>query len=148
VQVARAAGLPFMKRTDGCLWPILDMIVETGIDVLDPIEPVAGMDIGRVKEAYGDRIALAGNVDCSHVLPHGTLEDVVEAVKETLAKGGVGGGLILASSNSIHPAVKPENYRVMVEAAREHGRYPLDPDMVEQYRRKDYAAPYRQQRLA
>ncbi len=148
VQVARAAGLPFMKHTDGCLWPILDMIVETGIDVLDPIEPVAGMDIGRVKEAYGDRIALAGNVDCSHVLPHGTPEDVVEAVKETLAKGGVGGGLILASSNSIHPAVKPENYRAMVEAAREHGRYPLDPDMVEQYRRKDYAAPYRQQRLA
>lgn len=145
VGVAKGSGLPFMKHTDGCLWPILDMIVGAGIDILDPVEPVAGMDIGRVKEAYGDRIALAGNVDCGHLLPHGTAEEVVEAVKETLAKGAVGGGLILASSNSIHPAVKPENYRAMVDAARKYGRYPLSPDMVRQYRQKNYAAGYREQ---
>ena len=138
VDVAKEKGVPFLKHTDGCLWLILDMIVDTGIDVLDPIEPVAGMDIGRVKEAYGDRVALAGNVDCSHLLPNGTPEQVAEAVKETLAKGGVGGGLILASSNSIHPAVRAENYRAMVEAGRQYGRYPLDPAMVEAYRQKDY----------
>jgi len=143
VGVAHAHGLPFLKHTDGDLWPIIDMIVDAGIDVLDPIEPVANMDIGRVKERYGDRIALAGNVDCSHLLPYATPEQVVEAVKETLAKGGVGGGLILASSNSIHPAVRPENYRAMVEAARRHGNYPLDPDMVREYREKDYAADLR-----
>jgi uroporphyrinogen decarboxylase len=148
VQAAAEAGLPFLKHTDGCLWPILDMIVEAGIDVLDPIEPVAGMDIGRVKQLYGDRIALAGNVDCSHLLPYGTTDDVIEAVKETLAKGGADGGLVLASSNSIHPTVKPENYRAMVEAARRYGRYPLDPQMVSEYRQKDYAARLREQRLA
>jgi uroporphyrinogen decarboxylase len=142
VSVAREKGVPFLKHTDGRLWPILDMIVDAGIDILDPIEPVAGMDIGRVKDVYGDRIALAGNVDCSHVLTQGTPGEVVAAVKETLAKGGVGGGLILASSNSIHPAVKPENYRTMVQAARRHGRYPLDPAMVRTYRGKDYMAKY------
>lgn len=143
VGVAHDHGLPFLKHTDGNLWPIIDMIVDAGIDVLDPIEPVAGMDIGRVKELYGDRIALAGNVDCGHLLPRGTPEQVVEAVKETLAKGAVGGGLILASSNSIHPSVAPENYRAMVRAAREHGAYPLDPDMVREYSRRDYAAAFR-----
>jgi uroporphyrinogen decarboxylase len=143
VDVAKAAGKPFLKHTDGCLWPILEMIVETGIDVLDPLEPVAGMDMGRVKEAYGERIALAGSVDCSHLLPHGTPEQVVEAVKETLAKGGVGGGLILASSNSIHPGVNPANYRAMVQAGRQYGRYPLDADMVAEYRHRDYAAQWR-----
>lgn len=143
VDVAKQKGLPFLKHTDGRLWPILDMIVDTGADILDPIEPVAGMDIGRVKDMYGDRIALAGNVDCGQLLPRGTPEQVVEAVKETLAKGGVGGGLILASSNSIHPAVKPENYKAMLDAARQYGQYPLDADMVEEYRHKDYAARYR-----
>ncbi|MCD6415668.1 MAG: hypothetical protein J7M08_03095 [Planctomycetes bacterium] len=143
VDVAHTAGLPFLKHTDGNLWRILDMIVDTGIDALDPIEPVAGMDIGRVKRLYGDRIALAGNVDCSYLLPRGTEEEVVEAVKETLAKGGVGGGLILASSNSIHPSVSPANYRAMVRAARQFGRYPLDADMVAEYATKDYAARYR-----
>jgi uroporphyrinogen decarboxylase len=143
VQVAKSKGLPFMKHTDGNLWPILDMIVDAGIDILDPIEPAAGMDIGQVKQRFGHRIALAGNVDCSHLLTRGTPQEVEEAVKETLAKGGVGGGLILASSNSIHPAVRPENYAAMVQAAREHGRYPLDAEMVRRYRTKDYAARYR-----
>ena len=61
-----------------------------------------------------------------------------DAVKETIAKGAPGGGYILASSNSIHPAVRPENYRAMVEAARRWGEYPLDSQMVETYRKRDY----------
>jgi len=143
VDVARIRELPFLKHTDGNIWPIIDDIVGTGLDCLDPLEPVADMDMRRVKEAYGDRIALAGNVDCGRLLPNGTPGQVVEAVKETIAKGGVGGGLILASSNSIHPAVNPENYRAMVEAGRRFGTYPLDEQMVAEYREKDYAARYR-----
>jgi len=98
------------------------------------------VDIGEVKRHYGNHIALAGNIDCGELLSRGTPEEVVEAVKETLAKGGVGGGHILASSNSIHPAVKPKNYRAMVQTAREFGQYPLDPQMVEEYRTKNYIA--------
>jgi uroporphyrinogen decarboxylase len=77
------------------------------------------------------------------LLPFATRAEVIEAVKETIAKGAVNGGFILASSNSIHPAVKPENYRAMVEAGREFGAYPLNTRMVDQYRSKDYMARYR-----
>ncbi len=138
VAAAHALGVPYIKHTDGNVWPLLEMMLEAGIDALDPIEPIAGMDIGEVKQHYGDRIALVGNVDCTELLPHGTPEQVREAVKETLAKAAPGGGYILASSNSIHPAVRPENYRAMVDAAREWGRYPLDPEMVRNYRTKNY----------
>jgi len=144
VAVAKKWNVPFLKHTDGNLWKIIDSIVDAGIDCLDPIEPVAGMDIGRVKERYGSRIALAGNVDCGRLLPRASTQEVVEAVKETLAKAAVGGGFILASSNSIHPAVKPENYRVMLDAWREFGCYPLDENMVAEYRTRDYMARYRQ----
>ena len=142
VDVAKEKGVPFMKHTDGNLWPIMDDIVNTGLDALDPLEPMADMDIGKVKERYGDRIAVAGNVDCGELLSRGTPEEVVEAVKETIAKASPGGGHILASSNSIHPAVKPQNYRAMVEAAKEFGQYPLDPKMVDEYRNKNYIAKY------
>ena len=104
---------------------------------------MADMDMARVKSRYGHRIALAGNIDCGQLLPFGTRAEVIEAVKETIAKGAVNGGLILASSNSIHPAVKPENYRAMVEAGRQFGVYPLDSSMVEEYKSKDYMARYR-----
>jgi uroporphyrinogen decarboxylase len=79
-------------------------------------------------------------VDCSVVLPYGTKEQVEDAVKETIAKASPGGGHILASSNSIHPGVKPENYRTMVQAARRWGVYPLDPKMVKEYSRRNYVA--------
>lgn len=142
VDVAHAQGAPFIKHTDGNLWPIIDMIVDAGIDCLDPLEPIANMDIGEVKQRYGDCIALAGNIDCGELLSRGTPEEVVAAVKETLAKGAVGGGHILASSNSIHPAVRPQNYTAMVQAARQFGQYPLDPEMVAEYRTKNYIANY------
>ena len=144
VDVARGRGLPFLKHTDGHLWPIMDSILDTGIDCLDPIEPVAGMDIGEAKARIGSRVSLAGNVDCNHILSSATPGEVVEAVKETIAKASPGGGHILASSNSIHPAVRPENYKAMVEAARRFGQYPLDERMVEQYRESDYMARWRQ----
>jgi uroporphyrinogen decarboxylase len=142
IDAAHDEGVPFIKHTDGNIWAILDDLVQAGIDALDPIEPAAGMDIGEVKAKYGDRIAVIGNVDCSFVLTRGTVEEVEEAVKETIAKASPGGGHILASSNSIHPAVKPENYKAMVEAARKFGRYPIDPELVTQYRSRNYIAKY------
>ena len=116
-------GLYVIKHTDGKLWPILDMIIDSGIDCLDPIDPVAGMDLGEVKAKYGDRVALKGNVDCAQLMTFGSPEEVVEATKDTLRKGMPGGGFILSSSNSIHSAVKPENYVAMLQALREYGCY-------------------------
>ena len=142
VEVAHASGKPFIKHTDGNIWAILDDMVAAGIDAIDPLEPIAAMDIGEAKARYGDRIALCGNVDCGELLSRGTPEQVVEAVKETIAKASPGGGHILASSNSIHPAVRPGNYRAMLEAARRYGRYPLDDAMVADYRTRSYIAAY------
>ena len=142
VNIAKQNNLPFIKHTDGNLKEILDMIIDTGIDALDPIEPMAGMDIGQIKEKYGERICVVGNVDCTEILPRGTKEDVEEAVKETIAKASRGGGHILASSNSIHPAVKPENYKTMIDAARKHGVYPLDPEMVKRYKTHNYITKF------
>jgi uroporphyrinogen decarboxylase len=118
-------GFPIIKHTDGNLWPIIDLIIESGIDCLDPIDPQAGMDLAEVKARYGDVVALKGNVDCAATMTFGTPEEVAEETKEALRKGAPGGGFILSSSNSIHSAVKPENYRAMLDALGEYGRYPL-----------------------
>lgn len=139
---AHERGVPFIKHTDGYIWPILDSIIGAGVDAIDPIEPIAGMDIGEVKAKYGDKVAVVGNVDCTEILTHAGKEEVVDAVKETIAKAAVGGGHIIASSNSIHPGVKPENYRVMIEAAREFGAYPLDEKMVGEYSARSYISKY------
>ncbi|TVR66134.1 MAG: hypothetical protein EA427_16630, partial [Spirochaetaceae bacterium] len=106
-------GLLVIKHTDGNIMPIIDMIIETGIDCLDPIDPTAGMDLARIKQTYGSRIALKGNVDCAQTLTFGSVEETVAETKQCLEIGMPGGGYILSSSNSIHSEVKPENYRAL-----------------------------------
>lgn len=123
VQGFKDLGLYVIKHTDGNIWSLIDMLVDAGIDCLDPIDPLAGMDLGEVKAQYGHRVALKGNVDCADLMTFGTPEEVVEATKAALRQGMPGGGYILSSSNSIHSAVKPENYAAMLHTLHEYGRY-------------------------
>jgi uroporphyrinogen decarboxylase len=121
-------GLPVIKHTDGNIMPLLDMIIDSGIDCLDPIDPLAGLDIADIKEEYGDRIAVKGNVDCAHTLTFGSVEDVVKETLEVISKAGPGGGIIVSSSNSIHSAVKPGNYLAMLNTIRTYGKYPISTE--------------------
>ncbi len=130
VDAIHEEGALCIKHTDGHIWPILDMIVDAGPDGLNPIEPVAGMDLKEVKACYGNRVCLVGNVDCGELLSHGTTEQVEQTVRKCIADGAPGGGFILSSSNSIHSSVRPENYLAMVRAGQKYGAYPLDLDAL------------------
>ena len=125
VQEAKKRDVYVMKHTDGNCWSFLDSIVEAGADGFHPVDPMADMDIGEVKQKYGDRLCLMGNVNCATTLSFGTVEEVRQETKEVIRKAGVGGGLIVSSSNFIHSAVKPENYVEMVRTIKEYGKYPL-----------------------
>ena len=114
-----------VKHCDGNLWPILDDMIDAGIDAINPLEPVAGMKVGEVKERYGGRLTIMGNIDCADLLCNGTEEDVERAVRTCIRDGGQNGGLIVSSSNSIHSGVNPRNYLAMIRAVHEYGRYPL-----------------------
>lgn len=126
VEAAHGNDLLFLKHSDGDVRPLLDQFLDAGIDALCPLEPMAGMDIGEIKQNYGDRIALVGNIDCSELLVNGSEEQVRRAVKDCISSGSPGGGHILSSSNTIHYDVKPENYLAMLDALREYGEYPIN----------------------
>jgi uroporphyrinogen decarboxylase len=126
VKSVQEAGARCIVHSDGNIWPLLDMIVDTGVEAINPLEPVAGMDIGQVKEQYGSRVCLIGNIDCGDLLSNGRQEEVEQTVKETIRVAAPGGGYIMASSNAIHSAVQPQNYRAMISATHKYGNYPLD----------------------
>jgi uroporphyrinogen decarboxylase len=117
-------GMKCIKHSDGVMWPLMDYMVAAGFDGLHPIQPQC-MDIGEVKAKYGRKICIMGNIDCTYLLPSGTVEQVEQAVKETIAAAAPGGGYIISSSNTIHPSCKGENYVAMVKAARKYGNYPI-----------------------
>jgi uroporphyrinogen decarboxylase len=116
-------GALCIKHSDGNLYPIIEDIVSAGPDGINPVEPVAGMDLATVKRLVGDRVCITGNIDCAHLLPHGTPEQVREAVRQAIADAAPGGGYILTSSNSIHSSCNPANFIAMVKACHEFGEY-------------------------
>jgi uroporphyrinogen decarboxylase len=81
------------------------------------------MAMKEVKAYCGDKICLLGNIDSVDLLPNGSTTQVEEAVIQTIEDVASGGGLIICSSNSLHPGVNPENCMAMFQAVRRHGRY-------------------------
>jgi len=128
MQGFRDAGMPVIKHTDGNIMPILDMILEAGIDCLDPIDPLGDMDMAHMKRTYGDQIALKGNVNCATTLVDGSTGEVVRETLEVIKAGAEGGGFIASSSNSIHSSVTPSNYLAMLHTIKAYGKYPLKLD--------------------
>ena len=123
VDLIHAEGAFCIKHSDGDLYPILDDIVSAGPDGINPIEPVAGMELQKVKQLVGHKVCITGNIDCGQLLPHGTEEEVRAAVRQAIADAAPGGGYILTSSNSVHSSCNPQNFVAMVRAAQEFGQY-------------------------
>jgi uroporphyrinogen decarboxylase len=107
---------------------ILDDLVEAGIDGLNPIDPSAEMDIGFIKQTYGDKLILVGNVDGSRILPFGTPDEVIEEVASCIRLASPGGGhFIQCGCGELMPDVPLENALAYFGAVKEFGKYPIKP---------------------
>jgi uroporphyrinogen decarboxylase len=96
---------------------ILDDMIEIGLDVLNPLQPMA-IDPFETKKRYGNRLALFGGLCVQHTMPYGSVEDVRNAVAKLIAELGKGGGYILAPAHHIQADTSIENIRTFYAAAR------------------------------
>jgi len=120
-RVADAIRVPWIQHCDGDLMPIMDDWLALGMNALHPIEPGA-LDIFALKRTIGHRVCLCGNFDIN-ILSLGTPERTREEVRTKMVALMPGGRYVAASSTSIPSYVRAENFRAMVEAIREFGRY-------------------------
>jgi uroporphyrinogen decarboxylase len=132
IQKFRNLGFYVIKHTDGNIMDVIEDLIDTGIDCIDPIDPLSGMDIEYIKKKYGECVCIKGNVDCVSTLVDKNPEDVIKETKECILKASVGGGHIISSSNSIHQGINPENYKVFLDTVKEYGTYPLDIESLKQ----------------
>jgi uroporphyrinogen decarboxylase len=130
VKYFKELGFYVIKHTDGNITELMEDIIGTGIDCFDPVDPSAGLDIGKFKEDYGSRICLKGNINCATTLVSGTRQEVIDETRTCIRKASFSGGHIISSSNTIHSGVNPENYRTFLEAVEEYGHYPLDMEKL------------------
>ncbi|MFQ5904351.1 MAG: uroporphyrinogen decarboxylase family protein, partial [Candidatus Binatia bacterium] len=123
--LCRAKNLAYLYHSDGNLWEVMEDIVDAGFNALHPIEPKA-MDIKEVKEKFGHRLCLIGNIDLGYTLTRGTPQEVEEEVRQRIRDIAPGGGYCVSSSNSITEYVPLDNFKAMMEATLKHGSYPIN----------------------
>ena len=125
VQILRKAGKYVCFHSDGFTEPYFEGLIEAGFSAVESLEPMAGMNLKHLKEVYGDKLCLIGNIDVSQLLPYGTRDEVVKAVKNCIHDAGEGGGYILSPCTDITNSCKLENVIEMISATKKYGKYPL-----------------------
>lgn len=112
----KEAGAYVFYHSDGNVAPLIPELIETGIDILNPIQPEC-MDPAAIKEQFGERLCFWGTVSVQQTMPLGTPEQVRAEVRRRIATVGRGGGLILAPAHVLGPEVPWENVVAFFEAA-------------------------------
>lgn len=109
----------------GSITSIMPMLVETGLDSINPVQCTAqGMDPRWLKEEFGKALTFwGGGVDTQSTLAVGTPEDVYQQVKERIQIMAPGGGFIFCPVHNIQYGIPTENIIAAYEAIYEHGWY-------------------------
>lgn len=111
IAALKAAGARWVVlHCDGNLAPLLDMLIDAGIDGINPVEPAAGLDVVRLMEKYAGRLFFIGGVCNSHVLPSGDPDRIRRHV-ERIADAGRNGGLVIGT-HSIGPDISVDSYEL------------------------------------
>ena len=98
---------------------------ETRLTVIDPLEipPMGDCDLKQLKELYGDRLVLKGNLHTTDVMLRGSAEDVRRASCQAIDDAASGGRFILSTGDQCGRDTPDENIFAMIETARTYGRY-------------------------
>lgn len=110
----RKNGAYIIKHTDGDIIPIIDQLVECKPHALHSLDPMARVDIKTVKQQYGDKVALCGNVNCA-LMQTGTDEEVINSAKYCLTYAKPNGGYFYCTSNVPFKGLPAERYQLILD---------------------------------
>ncbi|MHC4871736.1 MAG: uroporphyrinogen decarboxylase family protein [Planctomycetota bacterium] len=103
----------FDQDSDGDMNPVIDAFLDTGLNCMHPMEPEAGMDIVKIREKYGSRLAFYGGID-KYVLAK-SKEDIIRELEYKIPSLLQTGGCVFALDHRIPGGTPLENYKFYIE---------------------------------
>jgi len=117
----RSQGIFYFMHSDGDIRALIPRIIAAGVQVLQPLEAKAGLDVRQLKCQYGRDLAFMGNID-ARVISRSRAE-IEEEVRSKLEVAKVGGGYIYHSDHSVPPSVSFANYTYLMSVLENYGSY-------------------------
>ena len=105
VDIAHAHGKYAFMHSDGFILDILADLVELGLDAVNC--QLFCMGVEELGQRFKGKITFWGEIDRQHILPHGSTEEVENAVRLVQNKLYANGGVI--AQCEFGPGAKPEN---------------------------------------
>ena len=111
-------------HSDGAIAPILEDLVEIGMNVFNPVQPnVPGHEPKALKARLGDRLSFWGAIDQQHLLPNGTPDEIERDVVQKIEVLGAGGGYMCSPAHIIQADTSIDNVEAFIRAVKTHGVY-------------------------
>ena len=106
----------YIQHSCGAVRRIIPLLIGCGVDVLDPIQKVTGMEPEGLKQDFGDNLCFHGGIDTQNILPHGTPEQVRKEAEHFISVLNHDGGYILGPSQDFEGDVPAENILALYAA--------------------------------
>ncbi len=120
VDLAHSYGAKLMQHSCGAIRPLIPFFIECGVDMLDPIQKVNGMEPESLKSNFGKGITFHGGIDTQWLLPNGSPEEVKKECRQYIETLSDSGGYIFTGSQHLQSDVPIDNILAMYEAAKEY----------------------------
>ncbi|MCG9479687.1 MAG: hypothetical protein K9H14_05695 [Actinomycetia bacterium] len=105
-------------HSDGYIMPIIDDLIEVGVDILNPVQPKC-MDPAQIKERFGKHLCFMGTIDEQETLPFATIEALKEEILTRIQTVGYNGGLILGPTHNIQNDTSMEKIETFFDYSKQ-----------------------------
>lgn len=107
----------FDQDSDGNMNPIIEAFIESGVNCMHPMEPGSGMDIVKIREKFGDKLAFYGGIDKYSLLKSN--QDILTELEYKVPPMVAAGGCVLGLDHRIPNGVSLENYKFYLRKLQE-----------------------------
>jgi len=124
--LCKEAGIPSHIHSCGPETALIKMAAEeTDLTIIDPLEvsPMGDCNLKELKQLYGDKLVLKGNLHTTDVMLLGSVQDVKDASMRAIDDAAEGGKFILSTGDQCGRDVPDENIFAMIETAKTYGKY-------------------------
>lgn len=114
-------GISYFIHSDGDIRQLIPMLIEAGIQVLQPIEVRVGLDVRKLKSEFGKDLTFMGNISVE--MMNASPDELEEEVRSKLEIAMKDGGYIYHSDHSVPPSVSLANYLYLMDLLEKYGQY-------------------------